>query len=328
MQNTPVAARNSIRRSQFFTQLCDFSNFKTPKMNHIKTFPFLLFLFFMVVSPSSCKRDTSRNEILRIVQMWQGKEILFPQDIVFTIHGTDIVVYEIPISPHKIVVYVDSVGCMSCRFHFDRWNELISEIDSLTNATVPVLFFFHTKNPREVSLHLQRDNLNIPVVFDLQDKLNSLNQFPTHHQYQTFLLDENNKVVLVGNPINNPAIKEIYLQEITSGRYQTTTRPSQATQIEVDQTEFDLGIIPKGEAETVTVLIKNVGNAPLIIFDTRVSCGCTNVSYDKQPIAPNTTTEINITYNADDTGRFDRTVSIFGNMANSPQMIRLRGIVE
>jgi hypothetical protein len=295
--------------------------------NSKTTFFFFFFIFFAAIFVS-CKKDNRKDEITQIIQTWQGKEILFPNDITFTMHGIDTVAYEISTSPHKIVMYIDSVGCMSCRFHFDRWNEFISEIDSLTNATVPVLFFFHAKNPREISQHLQRDNINIPVVFDLQDKLNTLNQFPTHQQFQTFLLDEENKVVLIGNPVNNLTIREMYLSEITNGRYQSSSRPSQTTQIEIIEAEFDLGMIPRGEAKIITVPIKNTGDSPLIIFDTRVSCGCTRVAYNRQPTLPNTTLELNITYNADDGGRFNRMISIFGNMENSPLVIRLRGVVE
>ena len=296
-------------------------------MTNPKTSILFSLLLFTTLSFTSC--NNSRNEILLIVQEWQGKEILFPENIVFTIHGIDTVAYEIPISPHKIVVYIDSVGCMACRFHFDRWNKLIAEIDVLTNATVPVLFFFHAvANPRNISMHLQRDSLNVPVVFDLQDELNRLNQFPTHHQFQTFLLDENNRVVLIGNPINNPAIREMFLSEITGGRYQAAARPTQTTEIEVAETVFDLGTITRGETEVITIPIKNVGDTPLIIFDTRVTCSCTRAAFDREPTLPGGTLELSITHNADSRGHFNRTISVFGNMPESPLVIRLRGVIE
>ena len=289
--------------------------------------------FFLIISIAAffngCNRDSPRNEILQIVQEWQGKEILFPDNIIFTIHGIDTVTYEISSSPHKIVVYIDAVGCMSCRFHFDRWNKLIAEIDSLTNATVPVLFFFHAvANPRTITRHLQMDSLNIPVVFDMQDELNRLNQFPTHQQFQTFLLDENNRVMLIGNPIYNSYIREMFLSTITAGRYQAAARPTQTTQIEVAERIFDLGTIARGDVQVVTVPIKNVGNAPLLIFDTRVSCSCTRVAFDRQPTLPDATLELSITHNADSRGRFDRTISVFGNMSGSPVVVRLRGVIE
>ncbi|HBG42093.1 MAG TPA: hypothetical protein DDZ96_00245 [Porphyromonadaceae bacterium] len=58
------------------------------------------------------------------------------------------------------------------------------------------------------------------------------------------------------------------------------------------------------------------------------TCGCTNILYDKRPIPPNTSTDIEITYNADDLGFFNKTVSIYGNTENSPIVLKLRGYVE
>jgi hypothetical protein len=190
------------------------------------------------------------------------------------------------------------------------------------------LFFIHPQNPQNISHLLKIDSINIPVVFDMHDELNTLNRFPTNQDFQTFLLDENNKVLFIGNPVNNRAIRELYLTEIRGGSHQTATPAATITQIEVSETVFDLGSIPKGEAKEVSVSIKNVGESPYIIYDARVSCGCTKVEYEKQPLAPNGTTELKITYNADDEGRFDRTVSIYGNTEHSPLVVRLRGEVS
>jgi hypothetical protein len=300
-----------------------------PTMTSSKT-SFLLFslIFLATTFFSNCKKDKQLQEIAQIIQEWQGKEVLFPENITFAIHGRDTVAYDISQDTYKILVYIDSVGCTSCRLHLDRWRELIYEIDALSNGSVPVLFFLHAKNPREMFHLLRRDEINIPVVFDLQDELNKLNRFPANQNFQTFLLGKNNRVVFIGNPVNNLAIRDMYLSEITSGTYQAPARSASNTEIEIGETMINLGTFTQGEAKTVTVPIKNIGNAPFIIFDARVSCGCTKVDYDRQSIAPNATTEINITYNADETGRFDRTVSVFGNMSDSPLIIRLRGVVE
>lgn len=86
------------------------------------------------------------------------------------------------------------------------------------------------------------------------------------------------------------------------------------TEIEADNLEFDLGTISKGDTRTVKVSIKNIGNSPFIIFDIRASCGCTNIAYDKRPIDTDSTTELSITYNAEDNGYFNKTVSVYENI--------------
>lgn len=44
--------------------------------------------------------------------------------------------------------------------------------------------------------------------------MNKLNHFPTDMAFHTFLLDKENKVVAIGNPIHNSKVKELYLKII------------------------------------------------------------------------------------------------------------------
>jgi len=98
--------------------------------------------------------------------------------------------------------------------------------------------------------------------------------------------------------------------------------------VEAGSEEFDLGTIPIGEAITVQASIKNSGDSPFMILDTRASCGCTGIEYEKKPIPPDSTTRVSITYHADETGRFNKKVFVYGNMDNSPLIIRLKGNVK
>lgn len=275
----------------------------------------------------SCK-DATKKDVYRIVADWQGKEVIFPDDIVFTHFGQDTVQYQIPESDYKILLYVDSVGCTSCKLQLNKWKEFIAEIDSLTSETVPVLLFFHPKDKRELAYLLKRDNLAVPVCFDETDKLNSLNQFPSLEDFQCFLLDKDNRVVYIGNPVHNIKIKEMYLSLINPNTHSNNTTSAKQTIIHVDQTEFDLGTLKQGEPVTFTARLKNKGDSPLIIYDTRASCGCTNIDYNKKPVLPDATLEINITYNAEDEGHFNRSVYIYGNMDNSPLTIKMKGNIN
>lgn len=259
---------------------------------------FIFYLLILGVVPllNGCE-DKSKNKITKNVRKWQNKEVVFPSNLVFTKHGRDTVEYELPRSSHKILVYVDSIGCTSCKLQLHKWKEFIEEVDFLTFGTVAVLFFFHPKDLREISYLLKRDGVDIPVCIDVDDKLNTMNRFPVHQEFQTFLLDDENKVVFIGNLVRNLRIRGIYLTEVS--------QPTHNTQVETDNTEFDLETIPKGDAKTIGVSIKSVGGSPFMIFDTRASCGCTHIEYEK-PVHPDSTTIVSITYNADDRGDFNR----------------------
>lgn len=271
----------------------------------------------------SCK-ENEKEEIRKIVTEWQDKEIIFPEDVVFTRYGQDTIQYEMPESDYKILLYVDSIGCTSCKLQLNKWREFITEVDSLTSGSVPVLFFFHPKDKRELTYLLKRDEITVPVCLDENDRLNSINRFPSSEDFQCFLLNKDNKVVYIGNPIYNLRIKEMYLSLIAPEAH-AVTYPSQKTIVQADQTEFNLGTLKQNKPVTVIALIRNIGEVPLVVYDTRASCGCTSVSYSKELVVPGSSMEIKITYNAEDLGYFNKTVSIYGNMNNSPLIIRLKG---
>lgn len=56
--------------------------------------------------------------------------------------------------------------------------------------------------------------------------------------------------------------------------------------MEIDQTEYDFGVIKEGDKVSHVYKIKNTGVAPLIIQDAKPSCGCTAPDWTKTPIPP------------------------------------------
>jgi hypothetical protein len=53
------------------------------------------------------------------------------------------------------------------------------------------------------------------VFYDLDGSFERLNpHLPANEQFHTFLLNEDNKTVLVGNPVHNEKLKNLYLAEL------------------------------------------------------------------------------------------------------------------
>jgi len=110
-----------------------------------------------------------------LVKEWEGKEIFFPTNIVFTEYGVDTLYYHVPESDYTIVSYIDSMGCTSCKLQFYRWQAIMHEIDSVSGKSVPFLFVFHPKDKRdfsELTYLMKRDKFNYPVWIDIEDTFN------------------------------------------------------------------------------------------------------------------------------------------------------------
>lgn len=274
---------------------------------------------------SSCK-ESEKERIARLFSEWDGKEVKFPAHPVFTVQGKDTVTFDYRQADYKIITYVDSIGCTSCKLQLHRWKEWIAEVDSLASGAVPFLFYFHPKDVKELRYLTRRDNFTYPVCFDEQDELNTLNRFPSDMTFQTFLLDKENKVVAMGNPIHNPAVKELYLQKITGeGRPKTDTS---VTEMSVDQTEHNFGTFPMSEKQEHTFRLTNVGQSLLVIQDVTTSCGCTKVEYRKEPVRPGESLELKVIYEAEESGHFNKVITVFANVKNSPLRLRIMGCSE
>ena len=271
---------------------------------------------------ASC--EESREEaMLRLVNEWNGKEIKFPSRSVFTIQGKDTVDFEFGSADYKVVSYIDSVGCTSCKLQLPRWKKLVVKVDSLTDGRVPFLFYFHPKDMKELRYLTRRDDFTYPVCFDEKDELNRLNRFPSDMTFHTFLLDKDNKVVAMGNPVLNPKVKELYLNLVTGSHSSKSSK--QTTQVSVNQTELDFGTFPKEEKQEGSFVLTNTGNGLLVIQDIITSCGCTKVEYSKEPVRPGSTLEVKVIYEAEQVEHFNKTVTVYCNAENSPLRLTVKG---
>ena len=271
---------------------------------------------------ASCS-ESDKERLSKLVNEWEGKEILFPAHSTFTIQGKDTVDFEFKDAEYKIVSYIDSVGCTSCKLQLHRWKDLVAEVDSLTNGSVSFLFYFHPKDIRGLRYLTRRDAFTYPVCFDEKDDFNRLNHFPSEMMFQTFLLDKENRVIALGNPVQNPKVKELYLGLVTgSSSFKSS---SQNTQVSVNQIELDFGIFPKEEKQEGSFVLTNTGNGLLVIQDIITSCGCTKVEYSKEPVRPGGTLKVKVIYEAEKAEHFNKSVTLYSNAGNSPLRLTVKG---
>ncbi|CDN32754.1 hypothetical protein BN938_2685 [Mucinivorans hirudinis] len=82
-------------------------------------------------------------------------------------------------------------------------------------SNVEFVFLFSVgENANSLALTLKQYQFSIPVLFDIQNSFEKVNIIPNDEKFHYFLLDKNNKIQLVGNPINNPAMWKLYKKRI------------------------------------------------------------------------------------------------------------------
>ncbi|MBN1128843.1 MAG: DUF1573 domain-containing protein [Chitinispirillaceae bacterium] len=106
-------------------------------------------------------------------------------------------------------------------------------------------------------------------------------------------------------------------------------QPFAGPMIDIDTTEFNLGIIREGEKSIIKKVFsfKNAGDSDLVLRNVRPSCGCTTVEVDTT-IPPGKegaiTSELNMsTLNE---GDFVKTITVISNARNTPSLkLSMRG---
>lgn len=277
--------------------------------------PLDLIILLLTIFLSACQ-DKQKEIITLLVKEWQGKQILFPENMVFTRFASDTTNFVIPTSDYKVLVFVDSIGCTSCKLQLSRWKEFIRYTDSISQKNIPFLFFFQFDDQWEIHSLLIRENFDKPICLDRSDSLNQLNHFPKDIRFQVFLLDKNNKVVVIGNPVHNPNVKELYLEEISRKQ---PVAPIQTT-VKVEKESLLLETIPLGKSKDTLSTLVNTGDQPLVIIDVTTTCGCAQTLFDKHPVQPGESLHIKVRVTPENKGLFDETITV---KCNTNQLIKL-----
>lgn len=191
------------------------------------------------------------------------------------------------------------------------------------------LFFFTPEKKRDLWGTLKSEEFVYPICIDEKDSLNKLNHFPSDMMFQTFLLDKNNKVLAIGNPIHNPHIKELYLKIIRGEQIEKEDKSKRIkTRVDVDKTSVSMGNFGWQEEQKAVFALKNTGDNLLVIQDVTTSCGCTTVAYSREPVQPGGEATLEVAYKAEHPGYFKKTITVHCNAEPSPVKLTITGNAE
>lgn len=97
-----------------------------------------------------------------------------------------------------------------------------------------------------------------------------------------------------------------------------------------DKLVHDFGDIALSDGPvSCTFTVTNNSDKPVSILSAVASCGCTNVKWTREALAPGKSGKIDITYsNEDGAFPFDKTVTVYLTEAKKPTVLHIRGIVH
>ncbi len=101
---------------------------------------------------------------------------------------------------------------------------------------------------------------------------------------------------------------------------------STGPEITFESTTVDYGTIERGSDGNRVFKFTNTGDKPLIITNTRGSCGCTVPRHPQGAILPGESEEIEVRYDTNRLGRINKSVTVSTN-AGSPVRLQITGEV-
>lgn len=119
----------------------------------------------------------------------------------------------------KLLIYMDSTGCASCNINnLYKLNEFVEMEPSI--CFYPYVIFNPSEDDKRFLYRdLQLNTYLFPIYVDEYNEFEFLNPWlPSDNKYRSFLIDKNNIVTLIGNPIMSDSIWDLFKGTINNMR--------------------------------------------------------------------------------------------------------------
>ena len=155
-----------------------------------------------------CSTDSREKYIKEIV----GSMLTINSDLM--LQGSDSELYSTEIKkPLKIVIYSDSTNCNACDIRFPMWKIKYKEL-SLLHDNIGLIFIINTENISDIELNINVTKVPGLKLYDTNGDFKKNNHIFNNRAFHVFLLDQDNKVILVGNPLDNHKLFTLYKEAI------------------------------------------------------------------------------------------------------------------
>lgn len=179
-----------------------------------KKFLQIMSVLIMVASLTGCEKYFMRVNLKRMT----GNTVSLSERIVSVFDSEVRPLDDSLMSVPKLVVYIDSAECESCRvqklYQYGRLAELSR---STRKYELFILFSPKQKGKEQFVKLLQHRDYPFPVYVDVENDFEKMNSFiPRNPRFHTFLVDRYNNPIIVGDPLAGEKMEELFMSVINS----------------------------------------------------------------------------------------------------------------
>lgn len=300
------------------------------KRIHLSYLIIICLTFFITVG---CREKSYSDTVREVVNKYLGKHIVFPDSLPVFIAGKRVDNETLKLSDpkFKILTIINTHGCTACNMQLESWNRFASNIENGLGDYVDLelIYVLETEPSKEIFSIAKSKDFRRPLTFDPEKKIRKSNRLPDEQEFSTFLLNSQNKILAIGNPIMIPKVADLFLKKTETDISESA---SDNLPITLSEKNVSLGVIDNEEPIISVVTVTNITDSIIRISNIDSSCECVKPTMKYRVLRPKTESDIVIRFTPDSTTfkekRIYRTIQIYVEGVDNPSEIVLYGIVD
>lgn len=182
------------------------------KLKIVKALPYLMLAACICVFIRYLINNNS-NRLVEDLKCQIGREIIFPSDLILeSLNNNDTINYMD--RPYKILIYQDSIGCTGCELRLGNWKMFYNYINETILPSEIAIILLLEINEDDAILLAHQNEWEMPILLDKSGGMNRLYEFSKNTVFKVMLLDQNNKIVIAGNPIESKNMHDLYIKQL------------------------------------------------------------------------------------------------------------------
>lgn len=169
-----------------------------------------LIICYILVSIMLISCSDSQEKSKKEISRWIGKELHLKDSSYLYRIKKNPSYNSIKADRIKIVHYLNPMNCFNCLEDMKKWKNLMNEFDS---CNVSFIFYIHIHDWKHINRYFITWDIDLPVIIDKQNWFKTKNNLPENKFLHTFLIDKSNSIVLIGDPLKNEKLKNLYIQK-------------------------------------------------------------------------------------------------------------------
>ena len=175
---------------------------------------YIMLMVGMLLNSACAGKNEQTKKIKEELRLFQEKAVILPNNMLAKCIDNIEPNSSLLGKPLRMVVYRNAQDCGPCSIS-SLLPLYLFILENEQNENFGAIVILQPSNIEELDKSLKNLRFRRTVFYDLDGSFERLNpHLPKDERFHTFLLDENNKVILVGYPVNNPKLKELYLKEL------------------------------------------------------------------------------------------------------------------